>query len=109
MINIELFKEMFSKNEFDSLLNTGKKLTKDESTESWKNSKQIFLQDSGHKIHSLENKIKDGLNFWAVFVHHDCIGWKYRFIGNNYDDLIEESEEILINLDRLKKLNDILV
>ena len=45
MINIELFKEMFSKNEFDSLLNTGKKLTKDESTESWKNSKQIFLPE----------------------------------------------------------------
>ena len=92
MNNIESFKEMFTKDEFDSLLNINNKISKDESTESWKNSKKIFLQDSGHKIHELENVVKDGLNFWNVLVHHDCMGWVYKFIGNTYDELMEETE-----------------
>jgi len=108
MNNVDLFKTMFTKDEFNSLLNTNDEILKNESTESWKNSKQIYLQDSGHKIHNLTNKVNDGLNFWIVSAHHDCMGWNYKFIGNDYDELIEYTEENLINYDRFEKLNKIL-
>ena len=87
MSNVELFKKMFTEEEFDSLLNSNKGLEKDESTEYWKNSKKIFLSDSGHKVNELKNTFKDGNNYWFVRSNNDCMAWEYKFIGNTYNEL----------------------
>jgi len=108
MNQVELFKTMFSEDDFNSLLNTNKELIKDLSTDEWKRSEKRPLRDSGHKSLSVKNKVENDLNFWHVQSSNDCMGWIYDFIGDEYNNLLELTEEVKINLDRFKKLTKIL-
>lgn len=91
MKNVELFKTMFSEDEFNSLLNTNEELIKDLSTDEWKKSTKYFV--SGYRKYLLKNNVLDKLNLWHVECYINDLGWIYEFSGNTYDELTEIKNE----------------